>query len=390
MAVFKIPARNLAYLSERVEKMNKRAAKVGADIVKTHVLNFTPDRWIQTMDGERYIPAKYEIELEGLAPKMAGWGFVGTVEHTDHGNILRAFPGQEIPELFRNRGRFCDHCQKSRFRKDTYIVKSESGDFKQVGHSCVLDFTGGMSPEYFAHKAQWLGEIERLCDEDGFSGCRTPLCETTYFFEVAAQRIIEKGYHKGLGSGAYWFLTKPPKPRFKKSEEPPPWIGPVTKEARLLAQEAFAWGFNGMDTETPFNKNIHIALQKAEDSNFVEKRDAGILAYLIEAYRKDVQKVQVEKAVKIEQPVSEWKGEVGARITWASLTVSRCIPVGGAEPLFYLNLFVDAQGNEFKWATGKKLDAGQTFEVTGTVKKFEEFKGRKQTVLTRCSIQEVA
>ncbi len=47
---------------------------------------------------------------------------------------------------------------------------------------------------------------------------------------------------------------------------------------------------------------------------------------------------------------------------------------------------VDEAGNIFVWKTGNWIEE-ESFIITGTVKKHEEFHGIKQTELTRCRIQ---
>ena len=124
MQNYTIPAINLGYLKHRIEQLNKRAAKLGLPIIEMKVLGT-----IMKEVGEAGVPRRFfEISMDGVAPKLPGWTFLGTLEHTDHGNILRSVPGSEIPESYRNAPRKCDHCQKVRNRKDTYVVRNEEAE----------------------------------------------------------------------------------------------------------------------------------------------------------------------------------------------------------------------------------------------------------------------
>ena len=84
---------------------------------------------------------------------------------------------------------------------------------------------------------------------------------------------------------------------------------------------------------------------------------------------------------------SKWQGEIGDRID-RTLTVAKVteLPNGFYGPsTFYL--FTDEAGNEYCWTTAaKKLEAGRTYEVRGTIKTLQIYKGKEQTVLTRCRI----
>jgi hypothetical protein len=84
---------------------------------------------------------------------------------------------------------------------------------------------------------------------------------------------------------------------------------------------------------------------------------------------------------------SKWQGEVGDRIT-RYLTVTKVaeLPDGYYGPsTFYL--FEDEEENEYTWTTAaRKLELGETYEVVGTVKALSKYKGKEQTVLTRCRV----
>ena len=84
---------------------------------------------------------------------------------------------------------------------------------------------------------------------------------------------------------------------------------------------------------------------------------------------------------------SKWQGSIGDRIT-RYLTVTKVaeLPDGYYGPsTFYL--FEDEEENEYTWTTAaRKLELGETYEVVGTVKALSKYKGKEQTVLTRCRV----
>lgn len=84
---------------------------------------------------------------------------------------------------------------------------------------------------------------------------------------------------------------------------------------------------------------------------------------------------------------STWQGEVGDRID-RTLTVIKVTPLedGYYGPSTFF-LFRDEYQNEYCWTTGSKsLDLGATYEVRGSIKALQTYKGKKQTVLTRCRV----
>lgn len=84
---------------------------------------------------------------------------------------------------------------------------------------------------------------------------------------------------------------------------------------------------------------------------------------------------------------SKWQGEVGERID-RLLTVTKIteLPDGYYGPSTFF-LFSDETGNEYCWTTAaKKLELGETYEIRGTIKSLQKYKGKEQTVLTRCRV----
>ena len=63
---------------------------------------------------------------------------------------------------------------------------------------------------------------------------------------------------------------------------------------------------------------------------------------------------------------------------------------GYGTELMYVHNFVDADGNKFVWKTGtgiSEVEKGAEVQITGAVKEHKEYKGEKQTILTRCRIK---
>lgn len=54
----------------------------------------------------------------------------------------------------------------------------------------------------------------------------------------------------------------------------------------------------------------------------------------------------------------------------------------------YLYRFTTENGYVFTWKTCKAVGNGKKLKVVGTVKAYTEFRGMKQTELTRCKVLE--
>lgn len=386
---FKIPACNLYELNEKMEKLNKKARKLGVAEVSTRVVGVL----IEPLSGRR----TYEIEVVGLAPRLeGGWTFAGTLEHTPAGNIVRALPGQEIPESFRSTPRTCDHCQKIRNRKDTYLVRAESGEIKQVGHSCVRDYLGHSSPERIAWLATLILEIEAASGgEYGGSARITTIQE---FMEMAGCVVIAKGYVSKAAAQAYaeksggsahlettssevWFNLFPD-PKLL-SDRPGLYVR-MTDAGRELGLAALEHAKN-LKESSEFAYNLRAIAHK----ELVERRDGGFLSAAIQSYQKAMSQERERKAKAKAFEGSRHFGEVGKRAEY-TLTVigEHHFPSEFGEEDRILYRLIDEAGNVATWwTTGAKLDNGKAYRLRATVKKHDVYKDINQTVLTRCAVQ---
>ena len=83
---------------------------------------------------------------------------------------------------------------------------------------------------------------------------------------------------------------------------------------------------------------------------------------------------------------SRWQGSIGERID-RSLTVVKIVPIEGYYGSSNFYLFQDTDKNEYCWTTAaRQLELGSTYEIRGSIKEHQKYKGKQQTVLTRCKV----
>lgn len=110
------------------------------------------------------------------------------------------------------------------------------------------------------------------------------------------------------------------------------------------------------------------------------------------AYYKDGAKDLIDKKIALVQgpSLSEYVGEVGERLR--NLTAIYKSSRGFVGKYGWTNIHTFQIGeNILVWFTAKEcqLERGEIVDLTGTVKKHEEFRGVKTTQLSRCIIKEV-
>lgn len=85
---------------------------------------------------------------------------------------------------------------------------------------------------------------------------------------------------------------------------------------------------------------------------------------------------------------SNYIGKIGDRIN-TILTVCYVKNITTDYGMSYFHVLKDKNGNVCTWTTNvRKLNIGETYNITGTIKELKKFKNERQTVLTRCKIYE--
>lgn len=136
---YEIPKPQLPVLQEQLAALNKKAAKLGCTPISLEILNERmevvthPEHRVVRGDQIQLVAALDEVRtyvrvrVTGETPKYEGWTFAATIQHLPQTQISEAFdivrtvPGFEIPVQYRDKSRaqMCDHCQTTRYRKDT-------------------------------------------------------------------------------------------------------------------------------------------------------------------------------------------------------------------------------------------------------------------------------
>lgn len=211
---FKIESFKIDRLTADVAKINRKAAKLGCSpvgfecgapynepgVVVTDDESFAACGALEGINCRKVVRTFVNVKVFGETPKLAGWEFIGVIVPMGVGNILKIVGNEEVPEAYRTAEPKCDHCKTIRRRNETYLVRHESGEWKQVGSTCIEDFLGGLSVEAVAGALEMiLGVIGRcLSDEDEIGGCMSSPWQVGVedFLALAASFIREGGYVK--------------------------------------------------------------------------------------------------------------------------------------------------------------------------------------------------
>lgn len=343
------------------------------------------------------------VQAEGTAV-INDWEFVAGVEHTPAGNIYsKALTSVEIPIRYRNTDSCtCEHCNTKRIRKNTCIIRNtKTGEFKQVGNSCLNDFTHGMS----ASMVTWYASLKTIfkdAEEKPVSGWSRyqRYYDTKEFLQYTAETIRHFGYSKSdstdstksrvqdffdvrHGNTKYWEQKEITRVKNLMEEV---GFNPDSPEAVKMTEEALAWiAGQGATNDYLHNLKVVTSLKETNSSRF------GLLVSLFPTYNRELEHQAKKKAEEEAENKSKHIGQIGDRVE-INVQSIKCLTswesnFGYYPTITYIWKITDVEGNVFTWKTSKGLDENNPPKtLKGTVKEHKEFRGVLQTELTRCKV----
>lgn len=395
---FYIPDSRFQEFAEKIDALNAKARRkhLEGKPVEWTVLDQSTRK---DEAGNTYIV--HHVLLFGEMPRINGWTLVSILEHTDEGTIIRNIPGLvqegELVKYY-DKAPLCDHCQTSRRRNDTYVLRSDDGKLKQVGSACLKDFTGHDSPQKIAAMAELLAladEVGRTCAEwDGeFAGFRQqsfiPLEDYLSWVHQSIRKHgwISKGKAResydelvATANDALYTMEYAYKHRSYGDIECP------DERDKEEVKKVLAWIQNMSKEESQTSDYIHNLWVSCHGYG-VPYRQIGYAASIFVGYNK-AHGITFEKK---EEKVSEWKGQEGQKVEFQA-SVVRVNYSEGQFGTCAIYTLLEEDGTVWTWFSSKDiLEKEHTYKLSGKVKKHQMYRDEKQTVVTYCKVlQEVA
>jgi hypothetical protein len=402
---YEIPIGNLALLIPKLERLNRKAQRLGTEPVTYEILDrITREVTIDDITGYKRRIEFAVVSVKGERPQLEGWTFVATLMHAgEAGTIIRAVPGFDVPVQYRDATpEWCDHCKQVRQRRDTYVVYNEAAGFRQVGKNCLQDFLGGQSPQSLAAHFNWLLEVRQL-----FLGATGWREQQIYYLDeylgfvvaqiekhgwVSKKKAMETADSqvplKATAYEALHMMLNWQDLRARAQEYPLTewWVptDPHKTKARnaieAVTKSLDAYEEKGLELND-YQHNVHVVLK----SPAFEWRAAGIAASIIPFYDRLVEEERARASG--EKKDSQFQGEIGRQI-YRKLTVLRkhVRYVEQQDKDASIVGFVDDDQNEYVWFASRLVDEweeGQELFIRATVKNHMASRiGINQTVLT--------
>lgn len=398
-STFTIPAANLAPLTVKIDRLNRRAVKLGVPGIEMAV---SAPRLVAVEGEDGQFSTVHDVTLGGQVPHVAGYTFVAVLEHVDGDVILRATPALvgQLPVHFRNADPGnCDHCHTKRLRTETFVLRSDDGGFHQVGRNCLRDFLGvDVDALVSAH------ELLLSACEAGEAGGGGAACDavdlTTYLSHVAcsirldgwlssskARETGRDGQQTAMVARCSLFARGTARAALERAGRLP------TGQDREVAEAAIEWArltYGTKDVEARDDFEHNMAVVTGRDT--VSVKATGIAAYTVQGFLRHQERELARRLELDSLKDSKAIATVGERVT-IKAAVFKVVAIESQFGTTHIHKMRTSDGNLVVWFastrptddTGAPIEPSETVHtVTGTVKKHETRDGVVQTVLTRC------
>lgn len=389
-------------VEKKINRIAKKAAKYGNPFTFEIVDEIVEEVTDEESGYTNYYPFVV-IELDGKA-QVGDYLCVAVLEMHKTGNIIRRIVGShfdtDIPERFLHSENVCEHCNTKRNRKQLYIVYNcETKEFKQVGSDCLALYAGGLNPSYVAAFYDCITELE---ESDGhYVDCGgEPLYPIREILAYADEIINKLGYFNAesdlptrtLVSAMFngytdfyshineindiLYQCKMYDVRFSKSD--------FFKEGTAERVEGMIEYYKNLKPTSEFLHNVQILLSE----DYARMSHFGFLSYLPEGYNRHLKEEKARAEQRDVELKSEYFGEKNKR--YKSQNVVDMKMLTGWENQYgmtYMYQIILESGNVLIWKSSNwysKEDLEKVDRIDFTVKDHNEYKGIKQTVVTRC------
>jgi len=391
----KFTYRSESRMRELVAKANKPLAKLGLGAIQVLA---TAQRKVKTGETNALGEAIYVIVFDATLAlpaelvKIQGQEVVARLQSIEGQNLITRLGGGEDLNLdaYREAPIECGHCGLKRNRNASWVVNDATRGLIQVGDSCV-DLYFGIDVSAMLSTAN---TVFGILDSDECGTRRHNHYDFTAFASIVTWITMTSGFMTKKQAGDYSsnatalvadLLASPCLSQDRKVREDydakhaahAAWRQENFKDENLLGT-ALDWWLERTDL-TEFEHNCRLAIL-AQDARFL-----GLAAFGIKLWADAHFGAATRQTV-----VSTWVGEVKKREVFTHLKVARLASFDSDFGTRTVVTFEDVTGNVLVWkASGDpRVTLGACYDVKGTVKAHGDYKGVKQTTLTRCDLTE--
>lgn len=333
----------------------------------------------------------------------------------EDGEIINSLNNSDVPETFRGKKLFCDHCNKATPKKQSFIIRNKEGKIKQIGKSCLAEYTRIQSIQAIA---QIYDDIANTFEQFNSVGKSRPDLETFGGERVSPTPflLLSIAYQVMQANGGKYVSASSreeygPTPTSKTTKDIYAFLSQMpeetvaTIEAKIKKYVGFAYRVKLHPEEEQYIKDAIEWIKDPKSGDFENQRALvkakyfenfkylGYLVAILPLYagylrRKEAEDRRQEALKKnAELSSSTHVGAIGDKIKFEG-TLKKSRPFETAFGTMVIHTFTDKSGNKYVWKTGlTDLQDDVLYSVKATVKNHDEYNGIKQTVITRAKAE---
>ena len=423
--VINIHEDNLVIFNEKLADLNKKFAKKNLPLIKCSMEKtemYRVDEWTKEKTPYTMYVATLSSDfnntnLSGVDVEFEG--VVSLVEGNENDKVY-TFKNINYSNLLANCS--CDKCHK-KIGRNKYLVFSKVGkevetrdDLVVLGTSCAKDYFPFSVESYFGYLESAFEELGSYDEFNGsFGSCSSHYhtLSEIYYATLACTDNLKCYEKEGVTKCNVlgWLNNlKMDKYTYYRDAYPIP-SNPIPFE------DIISWVKDMYDTDefvSDFHTNARSVFFKTLDDgtremrNEINEKYMGIAVYAFFSAKQNHDKMVAKKIAEEERAKAnaevEYYGAVGDKFE-LTLTFDKSFCFEGAYGFTYIHLFHDDEGHQFKWSSSNgtykveydktadfggieycEFEIGHKYLMKGTVKAHNEYKGVKQTVITRCKV----
>jgi hypothetical protein len=410
--MFAIRESRFAAFAKAMDKLVRKASKLDSGHISwTKTGEHMSGRNDQPVTDEDQPRFKYiDIMLQGDAPKLNGWCFVAKLEHLievpeGQPNIIIHNPtGEDLPERFRSASNTnCDQCHRAVQRHDTFILRQSEecwvggiALYKQVGRNCLRDFLGHHSPEqvamYFQIYSAFFNAPDEWSNEDMDDVERGYGLRTQHYWDLEYTLAVANAMIRKYG----WCskrMSRDNPTLVATSEHVSAFVADVrmhssanrdaleiTDADHERATEIIEW-LSAYPLRLASSSDYVFNLKTLAQVSSIRLGHFGLAVSMIPFWERETGHVQSWRAR------SQYIGTVGERLNLDNVEI---YSIKQIESQWGLARYIHMRhgDNDIFWRTGVGSDfkEGLIVSIRATIKAHNEYRGCKETVLTRCKL----
>jgi len=385
---YTIPLVNKSLALRGINKINKKAKELNVEGIKYFISDVYKKLYpVFVPKFDKFADVEVDVVdfvLESTTVSLKGWSFLAVIESTPNGNIvLKIRDDVKIPERYSVPNTFCEHCKTNRRRKKLFLVYNEdTKETIQVGSTCIRNYLG-FDASYLMYHAEILEKFmngsydtndarqkrcEPIINLDVFLSY--VISDITLYRYVSSKMSRESDDLSATGHSVFsdYFDLKA-----KDREDN------IRTKYMDEIKKIRGW-VETLDLNNDYYRNVSIAFK----NNYVTWKSSNLIASVVMSYRKTLE----DKKVREKLPVSEYFGEVKERVE-VNMTLEAVFKFDSHFGTVSMHKFRTSDGNVAMWTTSTGAFTLGNYTGKATIKEHKDYKGTKQTILTRCKIQRI-